>query len=194
VVSFNGNKVMTTSGGGMLLTDDGRLATHVKKLSTQAREPVSWYEHEEVGYNHRLSNILAALGRAQLRRLDAMIERRAGWRANYQKMLAIPGVRFLGGTTEAVSNSWLTALVVDSAVTGWRAQDLGNALAAVGAETRPVWKPLHQQPVFRDCAATLSGASDEIFANGLTLPSGSGLTDDEFALLEDTIGHFLEVR
>lgn len=194
VISFNGNKIMTTSGGGMLLTNDRGLAMHVRKLSTQAREPVPWYEHQEVGYNHRLSNILAALGRAQLRRLDEMIERRAAWRERYRTLLDRPGIRFLGGTPDAVSNSWLTSIVVDPAITGWAAHELGDTLAAAGAETRPVWKPLHQQPVFRDCAATLSGASDEIFANGLTLPSGSGMSAVEFEFVECQINRFLEGR
>lgn len=194
VISFNGNKIMTTSGGGMLLTNDGDLAAHVRKLSTQAREPVPWYEHEEVGYNYRLSNILAALGRAQLSRLDAMIERRAAWRERYRKVLTLPGVRFLGGTAGAVANSWLTAVVVDAAAAGWTAPELSDVLASAGIETRPVWKPLHQQPVFADCGATLSGAANEIFANGLTLPSGSGLTDTEFDVVERTIRAFVGSR
>ena len=194
VISFNGNKIMTTSGGGMLLTDDNSLADHVRKLSTQAREPFPWYEHTEIGYNYRLSNILAALGRAQLSRLDGMISRRAAWRDRYRALLDLPGVRFLGGTPDAVPNSWLTAIVVESDVTGWTAQQLGDYLLAWGIETRPVWKPLHQQPVFASCGATLSGAADEIFANGLTLPSGSGLTDDEFASVEGRIASFLEGR
>lgn len=192
VISFNGNKIMTTSGGGMLLTNDKRLADHVRKLSTQAREPVPWYEHAEIGYNYRLSNILAALGRAQLSRLDEMIARRTGWRSRYQALLDLPGVRFLGGTDpRATSNSWLTAIVVDKTAAGWSVEQLGTALIAAGIETRPVWKPLHQQPVFEGCSVTLSGAADEIFANGLTLPSGSGLTDDEFVYIEAAIRRFL---
>lgn len=194
VISFNGNKIMTTSGGGMLLTNDEDLANHVRKLSTQARDPFPWYEHSEIGYNYRLSNILAALGRAQLTRLDAMIARRRSWRARYQALLDVDGVRFLGGTAEAAPNAWLTSIVVDPATAGWSAAALGDAMAAAGIETRPVWKPLHQQPVFAGVGATLSGAADEIFAHGLTLPSGSGLTDEEFALVERTITDFLETR
>jgi len=194
VISFNGNKIMTTSGGGMLLSNDRALAAHVRKLSTQAREPVPWYEHEEIGYNSRLSNILAALGRAQLRRLDEMVERRVGWRARYRCVLDLPGVRFLGGTPDTEPNAWLSAVIVDPAVTGWTAEELGCTLAAVGVETRPIWKPLHQQPVFRGCSATLSGAADGIFERGLTLPSGSGLSDDEFGFVEDAIARFLEGR
>ena len=114
VLSFNGNKVMTTSGGGMLVTDDADLARHVRKLSTQAREPVSHYEHTEIGYNYRLSNILAALGRAQLSRLDAMVERRREWRRRYADLVAdVPGVRVLGDPAARQDNAWLTALVID---------------------------------------------------------------------------------
>lgn len=194
VLSFNGNKVMTTSGGGMLLTNDGDLAAHVRKLSTQAREDVPWYEHQEIGYNYRLSNVLAALGRAQLRRLDEMVERRAAWRERYRSILEVPGVRFLGGTPDAVSNAWLTAIVVDESVAGWAASDLGKALAARGIETRPLWKPMHQQPVFARCSGTLSGAADDLFANGLALPSGSGLTDGEFELVESAVRSFVGSR
>ncbi len=181
VLSFNGNKVMTTSGGGMLLTSDGGLAQHVRKLSTQAREPVAHYEHTEVGYNYRLSNILAALGRAQLTRLDSMIARRREWRRRYRQLLGgQPGVRILGGEDDSEDNCWLTAIVVDPAKSSWTVGDLGAALGASGIESRPVWKPMHRQPVCADLPSTINGSSDQIFANGLTLPAGSGMTDGDF--------------
>ena len=187
VLSFNGNKVMTTSGGGMLLTDDRGLADHVHKLSTQAREPVTHYEHLEVGYNYRLSNILAALGRAQLTRLDGMIKRRQRWRERYRALFADrPGVRILGDD-DSEDNCWLTAITVDSDRSSWSASHLGDRLAASGIETRPVWKPMHLQPVFSGLGATLDGSSEAIFRNGLTLPSGSAMTDDEFAFIEETV-------
>jgi dTDP-4-amino-4,6-dideoxygalactose transaminase len=186
VFSFNGNKIMTTSGGGMLLTDDQRLADHVRKLSTQAREPVAHYEHTEVGYNYRLSNLLAALGRAQLTRLDDMIKRRRGWRERYRALFAgQPGVRILGGQNDAEDNCWLTAIVVDPAVSTWTAQELGAALTAADVESRPIWKPMHLQPVSAGLGGTLDGTAERIFANGLTLPAGSVLTDDQFARIED---------
>src|SRR5690606_11441670 len=133
--------IMTTSGGGMLLTDDQRLADHARKLSTQAREPVAHYEHTEVGYNYRLSNILAALGRAQLTRLDDMVKRRREWRERYRSLFADqPGVRILGGADDAEDNCWLTAIVVDPDTSAWSASQLGEALEAANIECRPVWK------------------------------------------------------
>ena len=181
VLSFNGNKVMTTSGGGMLLTRDPGLAAHVRYLSTQARLPVSHYEHSEVGYNYRLSNLLAALGRAQLTRLGAMISRRRTWRQRYRETFANhAGVRILGGADDLGDNCWLTPIVVRRAEAGWSANELGEQLRLRRIETRPLWKPMHLQPVYRDCPATLTGASEELFEQGLTLPSGSNMTDAQF--------------
>lgn len=180
-LSFNGNKVMTTSGGGMLVTDDGALADHVRKLSTQAREPVSHYEHTEIGYNYRLSNILAALGRAQLSRLEAMIERRRGWRRRYAELVGdLPGVRVLGDPAAVEDNAWLTALVIDPETASFTSGTLHEKFTTAGVETRPLWKPMHQQPVFAEQGSTLDGTSDRLFAQGLTLPSGSGMTEEQF--------------
>lgn len=188
VVSFNGNKIMTTSGGGMLLTHDQRLADHVRKLSTQAREPVPHYEHTEIGYNYRLSNILAALGRAQLSRLDHMMNRRRAWRERYRALFAdMDGIEILGGSDDFGDNCWLTAITVDRGVAGWTAADLGAYLAEAGIETRPVWKPMHLQPVQAEFASTLDGSSERVFAEGLTLPSGSSLSDDDFAFVQESI-------
>ncbi len=180
-LSFNGNKVMTTSGGGMLVTDDEGLAAHVRKLSTQAREPVSHYEHTEIGYNYRLSNVLAALGRAQLVRLEEMIERRRGWRRLYASLVAdVPGVRVLGDPRAREDNAWLTALVIDPDVAPWSASQLQQHFAEAAIETRPLWKPMHLQPVFAEHGGTLNGTADRLFAQGLTLPSGSGMTPEQF--------------
>ncbi len=188
-LSFNGNKIMTTSGGGMLLTDDETLAVHVRKLSTQAREPVLHYEHTEIGYNYRLSNVLAALGRAQLARLDDMMARRRGWRERYRSLFAGQrGVEVLGGRDDAEDNCWLTAVLVDPAVSPWSVDDLAATLSTHGVETRPLWKPMHQQPVFAGADATLDGSADRLFCDGLTLPSGSGMSEDQFALVEEVIG------
>lgn len=191
-LSFNGNKIMTTSGGGMVLTDDVELAAHVRKLSTQAREPVAHYEHREVGYNYRLSNILAALGRAQLTRLDEMIARRRGWREQYRRLAAeLPGVSILGGDSDEHDNCWLTAMLVDARVTGNTAAELGERLTAAGVESRPLWKPMHRQPVFAGCGATLNGAADRLFDAGITLPSGSALRDNEVARVRESIVELL---
>jgi dTDP-4-amino-4,6-dideoxygalactose transaminase len=188
VLSFNGNKIMTTSGGGMLLTGDSALAAHVRKLSNQAREPVVHYEHTELGYNYRLSNILAALGRAQLSRLDDMLKRRREWRERYRSLFAgTSGVEILGGVDDESDNCWLTAIVVDPTTAGWSAADLAAALGAAGIESRPVWKPMHLQPVWSGLTGTLDGTSETLFERGLTLPSGSGMTEDQFDRVVDVV-------
>lgn len=191
IVSFNGNKIMTTSGGGMLLTDDAVLAGRCRHLSTQAREPVPHYEHREIGYNYRLSNILAALGRAQLQRLDEMIVRRRVLRESYAKVFAsTDGVALLGADDGA--NCWLTSIVVSSDRAGWQAADLAGHLAAANIETRPLFKPMHLQPVFASARAVLTGAAERLFEQGLTLPSGSALTDADRQRILDAITDFLE--
>jgi dTDP-4-amino-4,6-dideoxygalactose transaminase len=193
VLSFNGNKIMTTSGGGMLLTGDERLAAHVRKLANQAREPANHYEHTEIGYNYRLSNLLAALGRAQLARLDEMLKRRRELRDRYRAMFAgRPGVRILGGEDDADDNCWLTAVIVDGDVAGWRAHELGTRLDGAGIESRPVWKPMHLQPVYDGVGGTLDGTAERLFRCGLALPSGSGLSDEQFAHVEATVREVLD--
>jgi len=188
VLSFNGNKIMTTSGGGMLLTNDAALAAHVRKLATQARESMHHYEHAEIGFNYRLSNILAALGRAQLTRLDAMLKRRRGWRERYRALFAGQrGVRILGGADDGGDNCWLTAVIVDSMTSSWTAPQLGRVMAETGIETRSVWKPMHLQPVSEGLRGTLDGTAERLFKNGLTLPSGSAMSDDDFARVEEAI-------
>ncbi|MFE2618126.1 DegT/DnrJ/EryC1/StrS family aminotransferase [Micromonospora chalcea] len=193
-LSFNGNKIITTSGGGMLLSDDEVLLARCRHLATQAREPVPHYEHVDVGYNYRLSNLLAALGRAQLHRLDGMMRRRRLLRERYAKLFSgVPGVRLLGDGDEG-SNCWLTSIVVDPERTGWSAAELGAHLAARDIETRHVWKPMHRQPVFAGCRAVVTGASDRLFAQGLTLPSGSALDDDRLARVVGAVEQFLDAR
>ncbi|WP_313023534.1 aminotransferase class I/II-fold pyridoxal phosphate-dependent enzyme [Mobilicoccus sp.] len=194
-LSFNGNKVMTTSGGGMLLSNDAELLNRARYLSTQARRPFPWYEHTEIGYNYRLSNILAALGRAQLARLDGMIARRRQIRDHYAGVVAgHDDIRILGrestkppaGTgsgADARDNCWLTCLVIggsDGAGTGRPHPDeLVRRFGEEGIEVRHLWKPMHLQPVFADATALLDGTSERLFATGITLPSGSALTDSQ---------------
>ncbi|MBF4578665.1 DegT/DnrJ/EryC1/StrS aminotransferase family protein [Frigoribacterium sp. VKM Ac-2530] len=193
VVSFNGNKIMTTSGGGMLLTDDGDLASRARYLATQARQPVAHYEHTEIGYNYRLSNLLAALGRAQLSRLDEMIARRREMRELYADLFTeVDGVEVLGREGDEHDNVWLTSILVDSSVTGWTPGDLSAWLAADQIESRPLWKPMHLQPVFSSARSRSTGASELLFEHGLTLPSGSALDTAQRDRVRSRIGAFLD--
>ncbi|RKN59013.1 aminotransferase class I/II-fold pyridoxal phosphate-dependent enzyme [Micromonospora costi] len=194
VLSFNGNKIITTSGGGMLLTEDAALAERVRYLATQARQPVWHYEHVDIGYNYRLSNVLAAIGRAQLRRLDTMIGRRRDLRESYAKLFAaVPGVDLLG-EGDPGDNCWLTVIVVDPDEAGWDARELAAHLADRHIETRPVWMPMHLQPVHSGAEAALTGAAERLFTTGLTLPSGSAMTDSHRARVEQAIDDFLTTR
>ncbi|QFQ30672.1 aminotransferase class I/II-fold pyridoxal phosphate-dependent enzyme [Janibacter melonis] len=187
VLSFNGNKIMTTSGGGMLVSDDADLIAHARKLSTQAREPVPWYEHTEIGYNYRLSNVLAALGRGQLSRLDEMISRRREIRSTYVAGLGdLEGVRFLfDDDARYVDNCWLTTLVVDRHDVS--ADMMVAAMDREQIEARHLWKPMHLQPVHSTSRIFDEGVSSRLFAQGLTLPSGSALTDAEIERVITTL-------
>lgn len=195
VLSFNGNKIMTTSGGGMLLTNDAAFAAKVRYLATQARQPVAHYEHTEVGYNYRLSNLLAALGRAQLLRLDEMIARRKAVRNFYRNLFAdLPGVRLFGAREDEGDNYWLTSIEVDPAKAGWSVDDLRGWLDGENIESRPLWKPMHVQPVFKDKRSMLNGSAQRLFERGLTLPSGSILQDEDLNRLANAIQSFLTTR
>ncbi|MUM35125.1 DegT/DnrJ/EryC1/StrS family aminotransferase, partial [Mycolicibacterium sp. CBMA 361] len=195
VLSFNGNKVISTSGGGALLTDDERLAARVRYLSTQARAPVAHYEHTEIGYNYRLSNILAALGLAQLERLPEMLMRRRQMREGYRQIFAdIDGVQIFQGDDDAEDNCWLTAILVDSIAAEWKPEELSAVLAAADIENRPLWKPMHQQPVFAGARAFLRGDADRLFATGLALPSGSALSADQVDRVHAAIRSFLSAH
>ncbi|WP_218054111.1 DegT/DnrJ/EryC1/StrS aminotransferase family protein [Microbacterium sp. 3J1] len=195
IVSFNGNKIMTTSGGGMLLTDDEALADQVRYLATQARQPVVHYEHTDIGYNYRMSNLLAALGRAQLSRLDDMIAARRRMRELYTQLFAtVDGVDVFGAEGDENDNVWLTSILVDEAVTGWAPSELAAYLAVDDIESRPLWKPMHLQPVFAGSRGVISGASERLFERGLTLPSGSALTDGQRDRVTSRIRGFLDER
>jgi dTDP-4-amino-4,6-dideoxygalactose transaminase len=191
IFSFNGNKIMTTSGGGMLMTDDDHLAAKVRYLATQARQPVVHYEHTDVGYNYRLSNLLAALGRAQLSRLDQMIARRRQHREFYRELFAgVRGVEVFGESDED-DNFWLTSILIDPLKAGFAAADLAAALGAANVESRPLWKPMHLQPVFSSCRASTNGSSQRLFETGLTLPSGSVLGESDIQFVGSVIKAFL---
>ena len=178
--SFNGNKIITTSGGGMLITPDREVADRVRHLSTQARLPAMHYEHEEVGYNYRLSNLLAALGRAQLARLPEFIEKRLAINAHYRELLAdVDGIEFVPIAPWGTWNGWLTCVTLPDRA---RRDAVLGALAAGDIEARPLWKPMHLQPAFADRPVWNAGVSADLFERGLCLPSGSSL--DAFALAQ----------
>lgn len=179
-LSFNGNKIVTTSGGGMLLTDDAEVAQRARHLATQAREPVLHYEHRDIGYNYRLSNVLAALGLAQVERLDAKVSRRREHLAAYRAALSdLPGVGFAPEPSYGEGNAWLTVITVDPSTARASHLDVIAALEAEGLEARPAWKPLHLQPVFSGVEVVGGPVAERVFATGLCLPSGSSLTDGE---------------
>ena len=175
--SFNGNKIITTSGGGMLLADKGSWIDRARFLATQAREPVAHYEHRELGYNYRLSNVLAGLGLSQL---DDLSRRIAAKRAHFEAYRAalgeLPGVRFMPIEDPDAANYWLTCMTIDPVDGGSSRDAVIAALEAADVEARPLWKPLHMQPVFQDCASIGGECAEGLFATGLCLPSGSSLS------------------
>lgn len=179
-LSFNGNKIITTSGGGALVTDRADWAARARWLASQAREPAAHYQHSEVGYNYRLSNLLAGLGRSQLADLDRRVEVRRGHNAAYRAGLAdIPGVDFMPEADGCRSTFWLTCLTVDPASAGTDRTAVIDHLAEADIEARPVWKPMHLQPVFADAPIVGGTVAAALFDRGLCLPSGSSLHPDE---------------
>jgi dTDP-4-amino-4,6-dideoxygalactose transaminase len=190
--SFNGNKIMTTGNGGMIASDDRALIDHARKLSTQAREPVVHYEHTEVGFNYRLSNILAAIGLGQLEQLETMVARRRAIFERYRAALAgVPGISFMPEAPFARHTRWLTTLTFDPAAFGADRETVRLALDKAGIETRPVWKPMHMQPVFREARRIGGAVCEAIFARGLCLPSSAGMSEAE---TDDVIAAILACR
>lgn len=185
ILSFNGNKIITTSGGGALIT---KTISHQKKaifLATQARDEAPHYLHSEIGYNYRMSNIVAGIGRGQMTILDSHVAKR---RANHEFYLnslnGYDNIVFLQEPNGHFSNRWLTCILLDSNLIR---EDLRLALEKENIESRPLWKPMHQQPVFKDAPNYLNGVSDDLFERGLCLPSGSNLTDPELTRVLTTI-------
>ncbi len=182
VYSFNGNKIITSSGGGMLASHDRELITHARKLSTQAREPAPHYEHAEIGYNYRMSNIVAAVGRGQLEVVDERVRRKREIFAWYRDALGdVPGLSFMPEAAYCQANRWLTVMLIDAERFGATPDQVRLALEAENIESRPVWKPMHLQPVFAECRVRGGAVSEELFHQGLCLPSGTALTDAELA-------------
>lgn len=189
--SFNGNKLITTGGGGMVVTDDEGLARRIRHLSTQARLPGLAYDHDEVGYNYRLTNLAAALGLAQLEELDRLLGARRANAARYDAVIAtIRGLRPAPRAPWAASSFWLYTAALDTPDEGRRDAILQHLIAA-GVESRPVWRPIHATRRYADAARLPGDAADRIFASAFCLPSSSGLSDAEFdrvvAALRDAV-------
>lgn len=183
IFSFNGNKIITTSGGGMLVSDDLEALEKARFWATQAREPARHYQHNEYGYNYRLSNILAGIGRAQLKLLEQRVAEKRQVFDNYYNALGhIEGIDFMPEANFGRANRWLTVMTIDPEKCGIQAWELVDALAKENIESRPVWKPMHLQPLYKDCkyySHSEESISDDLFAKGICLPSGTSLSKED---------------
>lgn len=189
IFSFNGNKMITTSGGGALVCNTKEAAERTLFFATQSREKTPHYQHEIIGYNYRLSNICAAIGRGQMTVLEERIARRREIHAMYTKELSkVPGISVAQNPSEKFnSNFWLSCILIDDKVTGYKWMDLYTWLKENKIETRPLWKPMHMQPVFKDCPFYGNGTSERLFDSGLCLPSGSSMSNEDIFRVVDTI-------
>jgi len=194
ILSFNGNKIITTSGGGALVTDDERFAVRVRHLSTQAREDAVHYEHTEIGFNYRMSNVLAALGRAQLATLPERVARRGAIEARYRDAFSdLVGVALAPDPNWGASNHWLTCLTIDPTFASASRDDVIRALDRADIEARPTWKPMHRQPLYSDAPSVIRGVADRVFEQGLCLPSGSNLQSIDQDRVIDVVRRVLDV-
>jgi len=188
IFSFNGNKIITTSGGGMLVSHDERLIAHARKLATQAREPFPYYEHAEVGYNYRMSNLLAAVGRAQLRTLEQRVQKRRWIFDQYRLRLQnLPGIQFMPEAPWGQCSRWLSVILIDSNEFGATPETVRLALEAENIEARPVWKPLHSQPVFVGYEVVGGAVAEDLFRRGLCLPSGANMTEADIERVVEVV-------
>lgn len=185
IYSFNGNKIITTSGGGMLVSDDGALIKKAGFLSTQARDPFPHYEHTEIGYNYRLSNVLAGIGRGQMRVLADRVRRKREIFDFYKKTLSDLPIAFMPELSNSRGNRWLTAMTIETQKI--QPETLRLALEAENIESRPLWKPMHLQPVFAKADRVVSGVGEALFAKGLCLPSGTAMGEADLGFVCDTI-------
>ncbi|MBU2167322.1 MAG: aminotransferase class I/II-fold pyridoxal phosphate-dependent enzyme [Alphaproteobacteria bacterium] len=192
ILSFNGNKIITTSGGGMLVTRSKEIADSARFLSTQARDQAPHYEHSTFGYNYRLSNICAAIGVGQMEVLDDRVAARRRINERYRAGLNRPGIAFMPEPEGYHSSRWLTAITVDPAICGLTREDLREDLLTHQIESRPLWKPMHMQPLFEGARYVGSGVDEAMFANGLCLPSGSDMSEVEQSEVIDRISARLD--
>lgn len=192
-LSFNGNKMITTSGGGALICPDEESARRVKFYATQARENFPYYQHEQIGYNYRLSNISAGIGRGQMYVLDEHIARRRAIHALYvEKLKNTPGITVMQprSNVDLHPNYWLSTILVNPQEAGFTYQELSARLTAADIESRPLWKPMHLQPVFAKAPAYVNGVSEALFAQGLCLPSGPMVTDEDVDRIVEIIKNY----
>lgn len=186
--SLNGNKIITASSGGMLVAHDTQLCERARFLASQARDPAPHYQHSQVGFNYRLSNLLAAVARGQLTHLADRVERRRAIFARYQQLLGdLPGWQFMPEFVAGKCTRWLTCATIDAPVFGFSREDIRLALEAANVESRPVWKPLHLQPVFKRFRHRRGDVAEKLFQNGLCLPSGSNLGEEDMQRIVSTI-------
>ncbi|CAL1519252.1 aminotransferase class I/II-fold pyridoxal phosphate-dependent enzyme [Chitinophaga sp. MM2321] len=181
ILSFNGNKIITTSGGGALVGSDKAAMEKARFLATQARDPAPHYEHSQIGYNYRMSNVCAGIGRGQMEVLDERVrQRRANYRHYEEQLALLPGVQFVDEKAGAFSNRWLSTVLIDPVKSGGISRETVRlALEKQNIESRPLWKPMHMQPVFSGAPAYVNGVSAKLFEDGLCLPSGSNLTPQQ---------------
>ncbi len=195
VLSFNGNKIITSGGGGMLLSPHAKYAEQALYLATQARDPAPHYQHSQIGYNYRMSNVLAAIGRGQLRALDHFIEqRRRNYNFYHQQLSEVAGIEFMQEAEYGRANRWLTCITVDEETLGITKEDIRIHLESKNIESRPVWKPMHMQPVFKEFHTADGTVSEELFNKGLCLPSGSELNTRELKKIVSEIKFALKTK
>lgn len=187
-LSFNGNKIITTSGGGALVSNDPDLCTKARFLSTQARDPAPHYQHSQIGYNYRMSNIVAGIGRGQMTVLDERVKRRRAVFNSYHSLLSkCEQIEFPLELKENYSNRWLTTVVFHTKDSTKSRDAVMNALSQLNIESRPLWKPLHMQPVFEGCRYYGNDLAEQLFKTGLCLPSGSSISDKEIELVSEVV-------
>jgi dTDP-4-amino-4,6-dideoxygalactose transaminase len=185
ILSFNGNKIITTSGGGALVSDNNDFVKKARFLSTQARDNAPHYQHSEIGYNYRMSNVLAGIGRGQLEVIgERVAKRRSNFDFYFRELTNLPGVSFQIEKVPSFSNRWLTTILVDPGISeNISREEIRKKLDNENIESRPLWKPMHIQPVFKDCPSYLNGVSEKLFNCGLCLPSGSNLTNSDLEMV-----------
>ncbi len=186
ILSFNGNKIITTSGGGMLLSDNENYISEARFLATQARDDAPHYQHSHIGYNYRMSNVLAGIGLGQLKVLEKRVKQKNEIYRFYVKELSeIPGIHFQPELKNTKSNKWLTAVTIDAIHSGFSREDLRHILNKENIESRPLWKPMHLQPIFQSAPAYVNGTSEKLFQNGLCLPSDTNMNQEDFSRIHN---------